>query len=57
MKVKVKTGNQAGQVLDLPRIEAENMMATGYADPFVEPVVVKKAAVEKPPEVDRSKRR
>jgi len=57
VKVKVKTGNQAGQVLDLPRIEAENMMATGYADPFVEPVVVKKAAVEKPPEVDRSKRR
>jgi len=37
MKVRICSGNQKGAVIDLPQIEAENALATGYAEAYVEP--------------------
>jgi hypothetical protein len=31
VKVKIVSGNQAGQVHDLPQVDAESAIATGYA--------------------------
>lgn len=35
-KVRYLSGNQAGAVVDLPEIEAQCAIDTGYAEPFVE---------------------
>jgi hypothetical protein len=32
MKVRIKSGNETGAVKDLPQIEAENALATGFAE-------------------------
>jgi hypothetical protein len=32
MKVRILSGNQKGAVKDLPQIEAENALATGFAE-------------------------
>ena len=32
MKVRILSGNESGAVKDLPQIEAENAIATGYAE-------------------------
>ena len=55
MKVRILSGNQAGAVVDMPQIEAENAIATGYAKLFDEKDQVEldkkkagAASVEKP---------
>jgi hypothetical protein len=32
MKVRIRSGNEKGVVKDLPQIEAENVIATGFAE-------------------------
>lgn len=32
MKVRILSGNLAGQVMDLPRVEAEVALSTGYGE-------------------------
>jgi hypothetical protein len=36
MKVRIKSGDQAGAVVELPRPEAEAALSTGYAEAVVE---------------------
>jgi hypothetical protein len=37
VKVKILSGNQAGTVVDLERLEAEAAISTGYAELYTEP--------------------
>lgn len=41
-KVRYLSGNQAGAVVELPEIEAQCAIDTGYAEPFVEAAPKKK---------------
>lgn len=36
MKVEIVSGNQSGEIHDLPQTEAENLIASGFAKPFEE---------------------
>jgi len=39
MKVRILSGNQAGQILELPEIEAQNAIDTGYGESAESPAV------------------
>lgn len=50
MKVRIRSGNNAGQVVDLPGTEAENAIATGYAEACLEEAPAPAAAAAEPAE-------
>jgi hypothetical protein len=59
MRVRILSGHLAGCEQDLPQVEAEVAIATGYAElapepRAVEPATVEDAPAEDPPPVDPS---
>jgi hypothetical protein len=52
MRVRILSGNLAGCEQDLPQIEAEVAIATGYAELAPEPRAAEPAAVEDAPTTD-----
>ena len=46
MKVCILTGNQAGTEVDLPNVEAQNLVATGFAKLVLPPTAEEKAAAK-----------
>jgi hypothetical protein len=58
MRVRILSGHRAGCEQDLPQVEAEVAIATGYAElapePRVEPATVEDAPAEDPPPADPS---
>ena len=58
MLVRIKSGNQVGAIVEMSTVEAQNNIATGYAEPFVEtPEEAPKAAVTQPPRLGAAARR
>lgn len=55
MKVRIRSGNQAGAVVEMTQPEAEAAVATGYAEVYVEPVEVVEEKTE--PEATEPRRR
>lgn len=48
MKVRILSGNDAGSIKELPQVEAENAIATGFGESAEEPIPL-------PPEPDLPK--
>jgi hypothetical protein len=46
MKVEIISGNEAGIVKDLPQVEAECAIQTGFAKPHVEPSITEETFTE-----------
>jgi hypothetical protein len=52
MRVKILSGNQAGTIDDVSASEAENLIATGFAEAVPEPAPEPEAEPEPEPEPD-----
>ncbi len=46
MKVKILSGSQAGSIVEMDSVEAQNNIATGYAEAYIEPVAEASEAAE-----------
>jgi len=56
-KVRIISGNNTGVVVDLPEVEAEAAIDSGYAVAFVEKTKAKVAELKPAPKPERDPRR
>lgn len=57
MKVRILSGNEKGAVVEMPQLEAEAALSTGYAEEYKEPEPEPKAKRKPEPEPEKPAKR